>query len=206
MLEQGKEQSAKIRVEIIIQEDINNELLEILELYCELLLARSALLDQRECDPGLEEAVKTIIYSATRTEVKELHQVRELLMHKFGKEFAENAIENADEIVPEKVMKRLSTAPPSPDLVNLYLVEIAKTYHAPYSGLPQEPPSDDNSDQDGGAKEPSSPIAVSVPAPTTDNVHPTLKLNDQKPLAQAPSSGDAELDALKERFQALRRR
>jgi vacuolar protein sorting-associated protein IST1 len=47
LLETGKEQSARIRVENIIREDLNVELLEILELYCELLLARIGLLEQR---------------------------------------------------------------------------------------------------------------------------------------------------------------
>ena len=46
LLEQGKEESAKIRVENIIREDLFVEMLEILELYCELLLARFGLLEQ----------------------------------------------------------------------------------------------------------------------------------------------------------------
>lgn len=37
LLEQGKEESARIRVENIIRSDMNTELLEIIELYCELL-------------------------------------------------------------------------------------------------------------------------------------------------------------------------
>ena len=40
LLNQGKESSAKIRVENIIRDDIYIELLEFLELYCELLLAK----------------------------------------------------------------------------------------------------------------------------------------------------------------------
>jgi len=46
-IQQGKSESAKIRVENIIREDINVELLEILELYCELLLARIGLMDAK---------------------------------------------------------------------------------------------------------------------------------------------------------------
>jgi vacuolar protein sorting-associated protein IST1 len=85
LLDQGKEESARIRVENIIREDLFVEMLEILELYCELLLARFGLLEQmyspdltdsrKECDPGLEEAVKTIIYAAPRSESKELQEV-----------------------------------------------------------------------------------------------------------------------------------
>ena len=89
LLDQGKEESARIRVENIIREDLFVEMLETLELYCELLLARFGLLEQmyaipklqnltrnrKDCDPGLEEAVKTLIYAAPRSESKELQEV-----------------------------------------------------------------------------------------------------------------------------------
>ena len=44
-LEKGKEESARIRVEHIIREDFTIEALEILELYCDLLLAHSVSLN-----------------------------------------------------------------------------------------------------------------------------------------------------------------
>jgi vacuolar protein sorting-associated protein IST1 len=46
LLEKGKEESARIRVEHIIREDFTIEALEILELYCDLLLARFGLIEQ----------------------------------------------------------------------------------------------------------------------------------------------------------------
>lgn len=222
----GKEQSARIRVENIIRDDVTVELLEILELYCELLLARIGLLDSKECDPGLEEAVKTIIYAAPRVETRELHTIRDILVMKFGKEFGKAAIENEGGIVPDKVVKRLSIEPPSQELVSLYLKEIARAYHAPFSELSDdEPEDDDDGGDDGGERvpvppladgeqqdtktrrlsgvatlpdpKPALPIRVSGPAPSTDNARPTIKL--PKP------SGDDELDALKKRFEALRK-
>lgn len=203
LLLEGKEQSAKIRVENIIREDMTIEVLEILELYCELLLARIGLMESStECDPGLEEAVKTVIWAAPRTEIKELHNIRELLIRKYSKEFAQDAIDNASKIVPDKVVSRLAVEPPKPELVDLYLMEIAKAYKAPYSGLPPST-SDSDGDEDGGSKnkevlEPvesgksrrysgleglpdptdeksKAPIAVSTPSPTTDNLAPKLK-------------------------------
>ncbi|KAI0196111.1 regulator of Vps4 activity in the MVB pathway-domain-containing protein [Xylaria flabelliformis] len=128
LLEVGKIDSARIRTENIIRSDINTELHEILELYCELLLARAALLESPTCDPGLEEAVKSIIYAAPRTEIKELQQVRALLGERFGKEFVLAAMENTDGSVSEKVVKKLSVTPPKPELVQGYLEEIAKAY------------------------------------------------------------------------------
>lgn len=35
-------------------------------------------------DPSISDAVCAIIYAAPRTELKELHQLREILMHKVG--------------------------------------------------------------------------------------------------------------------------
>uniref|UniRef100_A0A060TGA7 ARAD1D21934p n=1 Tax=Blastobotrys adeninivorans TaxID=409370 RepID=A0A060TGA7_BLAAD len=221
LLEVGKEQTARIKVENVIREDINVELLEILELYCELLLARIGLLDQPECDPGLEEAVKTIIYTAQHTEVKELHQIREMLVRKFSREFAKDALENASNAVPERVMKKLSTEPPSAELVRLYLCEISRAYHVPFSELPPE--EDEQDDEDGGSggiaekndqigegdtEAPKSPIAVMAPSPTTDNLHPKLKLSeDTRPRPRPPQpKEDAELASLRERFEALRKR
>ncbi|KAM3077009.1 Vacuolar protein sorting-associated protein ist1 [Clarireedia jacksonii] len=152
LLETGKIESAKIRVENIIRSDITTELHEILELYCELLLARTGLMESATCDPGLEEAVKSLIYAAPRTEVKELQQVRALLCEKYGKEFALQAMENSDEKVSEKVLKKLSVTPPPPELVNGYLEEIARTYGVDWPKRPKEevggPPAFDDDDDE----------------------------------------------------------
>ncbi|KAI8629459.1 DUF292-domain-containing protein [Xylariaceae sp. FL1651] len=128
LLELGKIESARIRTENIIRSDITTELHEILELYCELLLARAGLLESPTCDPGLEEAVKSIIYAAPKTEIKELQQVRALLGEKFGKEFVLAAMENSNGMVSEKVVKKLNVTPPKPELVQGYLEEIARAY------------------------------------------------------------------------------
>ncbi|KAI9742763.1 MAG: hypothetical protein M1818_003492 [Claussenomyces sp. TS43310] len=139
LLEAGKIESAKIRVENIIRSDITTELHEILELYCELLLARLGMLEAATCDAGLEEPVKSIMYAAPRTEVKELQQVRLLLAEKFGKEFMLQAADNLDGKVAEKVLKKLRIEPPPQALVNGYLEEIARTYGVDW---PKKPPGD----------------------------------------------------------------
>jgi vacuolar protein sorting-associated protein IST1 len=157
LLEAGKIESARIRVENIIRSDITTELHEILELYCELLLARTGLMEAPTCDPGLEEAVKSLIYAAPRTDVKELQNVRVLLVDKYGKEFAMVAMENSDEKVAEKVLKKLAVTPPSQELVNGYLEEIARTYGVDWPKRekgPGEPPEyvddDDDENPSGG--------------------------------------------------------
>lgn len=156
LLESHKLDSARIRVESIIRSDILTELHEILELYCELLLARFPLLDasgipsngrknsagggngEVVCDPGLEEAVKSIIYAAPRTEIKELGVLRVLLGEKFGKEFVASAAEGTEGGVSEKVVRRLGVEPPKPELVEGYLEEIAAAYGVEWAGAPKE--------------------------------------------------------------------
>ena len=140
LLDAGKEDSARIRVENIIRSDITSELHEILELYCELLIARAGLLDSHTCDPGLEEAVKSIMYAAPKTEIKELQVVRQLLGERYGKDFVKAAMENTDGKVAPKVVRKLAVTPPSEELVNGYLEEIARAYGVQW---PRRPAADD---------------------------------------------------------------
>jgi vacuolar protein sorting-associated protein IST1 len=163
LLEAGKIESARIRVENIIRSDITTELHEILELYCELLLARTGLMEGPTCDAGLEEAVKSLIYAAPRTDVKELQSVRALLVDKYGKEFALAAME-PDPNVSEKVLKKLAVTPPSQELVNGYLEEIARTYGVDW---PKKTPGDaplfiDDDDDDDEDDNPSGGQAIKV--------------------------------------------
>jgi vacuolar protein sorting-associated protein IST1 len=186
------------------------------------------------CDPGLEEAVKSLIYAAPRTDVKELQQVRALLVDKYGKEFALQAVENSDEKVAEKVLKKLVVTPPSQELVNGYLEEIARTYGVDWPKKPREdigePPEyvvdDDDENPSGGqvqknleapipvngrqAEEreqlsratppknfgPSSPLRVNPPSPSTDNLHPRVKVGtlDLKPSKKMQDAGAAKKD------------
>lgn len=147
LLSQSREASARIRVENIIQTDICVELMEILELYAELLLARAGLLDMKEkdksigtagagettgwTDTGLEEAAASIIYAAPRLprEVRELGLVRGLLIERFGKEFAlKCGVDGGGGLVPKRVVDKLRVEPPGEELVEAYLTEIARTY------------------------------------------------------------------------------
>ncbi|POR33030.1 IST1 protein [Tolypocladium paradoxum] len=256
LLEAGKIDSATIRVENIIRSDITSELHELLELYCELLLARAGLLEGSVCDPGLEEAIKSIIYAAPKTEIKELGTVRVLLAEKYGKEFVLEAMENADGKVNDKVVKKLSVEPPKKELVQGYLEEIAKAYGVDWPrGVRATPPPpdliDDNDAEDddpsGGQAQkvlndplaaerklsrgeeelgratpprgfdgPRSPLMVTPPRMTTDNVHPkvtlgSMELKPNKKMESAakkkePEGAVPDISDLERRFAALKKR
>ncbi|XP_036131692.1 IST1 homolog isoform X4 [Molossus molossus] len=86
----GKDERARIRVEHIIREDYLVEAMEILELYCDLLLARFGLIQSmKELDSGLAESVSTLIWAAPRlqSEVAELKIVADQLCAKYSKEY-----------------------------------------------------------------------------------------------------------------------
>ncbi|EPT03464.1 hypothetical protein FOMPIDRAFT_1022423 [Fomitopsis schrenkii] len=226
LLEKGKLETARIKVENIIHEDIYIELLELLELYCELLHARFALLDQntKEPDPAVNEGICSVIYAAPRTEIKELHVLREMLMHKYGREFAVGVMENRDGCVNERVAKKLVVFTPDPALVDAYLAEIAKGY-----GVKWTPPATGDSDDtggEGGVKESTSEKTAEVSSPiSAEKISAearsagvrTPKLPDLPPTEEdgSPRAGSTppespppvdEFEALAKRFAALKKR
>lgn len=149
LLSTQKIASARIRTESIIRADILVELYEILELYCELLLARVGMLEATDLDEGLEEPVRGLIYASPKIEVKEVAVVAALLGGRYGKEFVKSAIEC--EGVAEKVIRKLKVTPPSEALVQGYLEEIAATYGVDWPVKPKPAPSSDDDDgQDEG--------------------------------------------------------
>uniref|UniRef100_A0A3Q3XIQ5 IST1 homolog n=1 Tax=Mola mola TaxID=94237 RepID=A0A3Q3XIQ5_MOLML len=134
-LSSGKDERARIRVEHIIREDYLVEAMEILELYCDLLLARFGLIESmKELDPGLQEAVSTLIWAAPRlhTEVSELKIVSDQLCAKYSKEYGKLCRSNQIGTVNDRLMHKLSVEAPPKILVERYLIEIAKNYNVPY--------------------------------------------------------------------------
>ncbi|XP_055324941.1 IST1 homolog isoform X2 [Sitodiplosis mosellana] len=140
-LSTGKTERAKIRVEHIIREDYLVEAMEVVEMYCDLLLARYGLLQQmKELDENIAEPVASLIWVAPRlqAEVEELRVVADILTTKYGKEYAEHArTTTGDHKVSEKLMHKLSIQAPPKLLVEKYLIEIAKIYNIAYEPDPQ---------------------------------------------------------------------
>lgn len=131
----GKDDRARIRVEHIIREDYLVEAMELLEMYCDLLLARFGLIQtQKELDPGLEEAIASLIWAAPRlqTDCAELKTIADQFTHKYGKEFGQACRTNALNNVSEKVMHKLGVQAPPKILVENYMIEIAKSFNVAF--------------------------------------------------------------------------
>lgn len=132
--------TAKIRVEQIIREDYLVEAMELLEMYCDLLLARFGLVQQmKTLDDGLSEAISSLIWVAPRmqADVAELKIIAEQLGVKYGKPYSLACRDNAIGTVAPKLMHKLSVQAPPKILVEKYLIEIAKNYNVPYEPDPQ---------------------------------------------------------------------
>jgi len=226
LLEKGKLETAKVKVENIINEDIYVELLELLELHCELIIARFGLLDQntKDPDPRINESVCCIIHAAPRTELKELNVLRDMLMRKFGREFSIGVMENREGCVSDRVMNKLRLDMPSPELVDAYLYEIAKGYGIKWtpSSRPVEGFNDDDKDATGGKKEPvkqeenndslltslKSKAESDVKSPKLPDLPPT---EDETKEEKSGEFGEADravddFESLARRFEALKRR
>lgn len=143
LLQDEKEEKARIRVEHVIREDFNIEAYEIIELICEVLCERMRLIkSEKECPPDLHEGICTLIWANKRCEIPELEMVSKQFLKKYGEEFYELATKNSGGCVNERVVHKLSVQPPSAFLVQNYLQEIATAHNIDWTptelDLPEE--------------------------------------------------------------------
>ncbi|KAK6640460.1 hypothetical protein RUM44_012154 [Polyplax serrata] len=199
-IESGKAERAKIRVEHIIREDYMVEAMEMVEMFCDLLLARFGLLQQmKTVDPALEEAISSILWAGPRLAamVPELKSICEQLALKYGKDYAEKCKEEKKDTISEKLKHRLGVETPTKVLIEKYLIEIAKNFNVTYE--PDEKVmreaeisdlldlGDDKNNLDRGARAPSPPGFKGFPQP------PLLPPSDFQPFNYNYPSGPQPL-------------
>ncbi|KAJ9097262.1 hypothetical protein QFC21_004931 [Naganishia friedmannii] len=225
LVTKGRIETAKLRVESLIQDDIQVELLELIELYTETLIARFALLEQskEEPDGSVADAVTALIYAAPHTELKELHIMREMLMHKFGRNYAVAVIANDPPVVPPRIVSKVSLYVPPQPLVDAYLEEIARGYglawRAPVIASPVvegkestgeaagEKDGEDSDDdgpgggvgvKEGDGKSTATPAAIAQPAEAPAKISKIVTEDDQaRELLQKVSSAEASRKVVK---------
>lgn len=112
------------------------EAMEILEMFCDLLLARFGMITQlKELDDGISEAVSSIIWVAPRlqADVAELKVVSDMLTSKYGKPYADACRASVHPAnVSDKLQHKMSIQAPPKLLVEKYLIEIAKIFNIDY--------------------------------------------------------------------------
>ncbi|XP_041453885.1 IST1 homolog isoform X2 [Lytechinus variegatus] len=134
-LANGKDERARIRVEHIIREDYLVEAMELVELYCDLLLARFGLINSmKTVDESLQESIASVIWVAPRLsqDVTELKVIAGQLRGKYGKEFFDICVADREDWVNSRLKHKMSVKAPAQTLVENYLIEIARSHNIPY--------------------------------------------------------------------------
>ncbi|CAO2165990.1 unnamed protein product [Urochloa humidicola] len=131
-LQTGQESIARIRVEHIIREQNILAAYEIVELFCEFVLARVPIVEvQKECPLELREAISSIIFASGRcSDLPELMHLRNLFTTKYGKEFVAGAMElRPGSGVNRTIIEKLSVKAPSGESKLKVLKAIAREYN-----------------------------------------------------------------------------
>ncbi|GAB4852733.1 hypothetical protein Ancab_016942 [Ancistrocladus abbreviatus] len=150
LLQSGQDQTARIRVEHVIREEKTMAAYDLIEIYCELIVARLPIIEsQKNCPIDLKEAVASIIFASPRcADIPELADVRKHFTVKYGKEFVTAAMELRPECGVNRILveKLSAIAPDGPTKVKI-LTAIASEHNMKwepdwFKDKDREPPAD----------------------------------------------------------------
>ncbi|XP_059452860.1 uncharacterized protein LOC132183439 [Corylus avellana] len=115
LLKLGHQERALLRVEHVIKEQNMLDAFAMIENYCDLLIERAVLLENKECHDELKEGISSLIFAASRCgEFPELQKIRQMLTSRFGKDFADCAVELRNKCrVNPKMIQKFSARQPS---------------------------------------------------------------------------------------------
>ncbi|CAN6183185.1 unnamed protein product [Urochloa humidicola] len=131
LLRDKQEDTARIRVEHVIREQNFMAANEIIELFCELIVARLPIIaKQKECPADLKEGICSLIFAAPRcSELPELGRIRDMFEKKYGKDFVSAAVDlRPDAAVNNLLIEKLSVKKPSGQTKLKVLKDIAKEH------------------------------------------------------------------------------
>ncbi|KAL9224267.1 hypothetical protein vseg_000323 [Gypsophila vaccaria] len=127
-----QDQTARLRVEHVVREEKMLAAYEMIEIYCELIVARLPIIEsQKNCPLDLKEAITSLIFAAPRCgDIPELQDIRKHFTAKYGKDFSTAAMElhpacGVSRILVEKLSVK---APDGPEKVKI-LKGIAEEYN-----------------------------------------------------------------------------
>ncbi|GFS43289.1 regulator of Vps4 activity in the MVB pathway protein [Actinidia rufa] len=132
LLEAGQDQTARIRVEHVVREEKTRAAFDLLEIYCELIVARLPMIEaQKNCPIDLKEAVTSVVFASPRcADIPELQDVRKHFTAKYGKEFISAAVELRPECgVSRMLVEKLSAKAPDGQTKLKILTAIAEEHN-----------------------------------------------------------------------------
>ncbi|XP_058068079.1 uncharacterized protein LOC131217238 [Magnolia sinica] len=132
LLESGQEKTAMIRVEHVVREEKTMAAYDIVELYCELIVARLPIIEsQKNCPIDLKEAISSVIFASPRcADIPELQDARKHFTAKYGKEFITSALElRPDCGVNRTIIEKLSAKTPDGETKIKILTAVAQEHN-----------------------------------------------------------------------------
>ncbi|XP_057505477.1 uncharacterized protein LOC130788781 [Actinidia eriantha] len=132
LLEAGQDQTARIRVEHVVREEKTMAAFDLLEIYCELIVARLPIIEaQKNCPIDLKEAITSVVFASPRcADIPELQDVRKHFTAKYGKEFISAAVELRPECgVSRMLVEKLSAKAPDGQTKLKILTAIAEEHN-----------------------------------------------------------------------------
>ncbi|CAN0838856.1 IST1-like protein [Linum grandiflorum] len=185
LLAAGHDRTARIRVEHVVNEEKTMAAYDLLEIYCELIVARLNMIEsQKICPVDLKEAISSVIFATPRcADLPELIDVKKNFTAKYGKDFVSAAIElRPNSGVSRLLVEKLSAkAPNGPEKMKI-LSAIAQEHNVkwdPESFADDIKPSEDLLNGPGNFQP-----ASATPA-ETHNAEPSTNFN----RSQASSHG-----------------
>ncbi|KAL0222799.1 hypothetical protein P9112_002189 [Eukaryota sp. TZLM1-RC] len=108
LLSKNKDELARIKMEQVIRDSYDVEAYELLINFVEVVIARMPVITQNAEPPAnAEEALQSLIYAASLTEVPELMLFREDMHCKYGREYLESAMANQNGYVNQSLIQKL---------------------------------------------------------------------------------------------------
>lgn len=131
LLNLGKLDACRIRVESAIREDLSIEGLEVLNLFLELVASRMQVIaEAQSCPLDMKESITSVLWASPRVGevIVELQTVRSQFAIKFGQEFVDVATHNSELSVNSKLMEKLDVGVPTNEMCRAYMESIAAEY------------------------------------------------------------------------------
>lgn len=132
LLQNGQEESARLRVEHVFREENILAAYILIEGFCEMITGRLLAIEkQKECPYDLKEAIASLVFAAPRcADLPELQEIRSLFASKYGKEFTTSAIElRPDSGVNRQIIEKLSTRVPNVEVKQRLMKNIATEHN-----------------------------------------------------------------------------
>lgn len=134
-LKNGKYVQAKMKAQKIITETKSVEALELIKLYCDELLEKYELFEQRkQPDITLKRPISSLIWVAPyyQTHVTELQVIAKQLSIKYGSHFNKTVLKNSEETVDPELIKRVIVPIPLDATTEKCLQNISLKYGITY--------------------------------------------------------------------------